>query len=59
LSKTVPPDVAELQATITQLRREIFNLEIVISSAESQGDYCDWDLVRAMHPEVNWASIDA
>ncbi len=60
MAKPIPePDVAELRATITKLRREVINLELVISSAESQGDYCDWDLIRSMHPDVNWASIDA
>lgn len=59
MSKTVDPDVAELLATISRLQRDVINLEIVISSAESQGDYCDWDFIRAMHPDVNWTSIDA
>ena len=57
--KKVEPTVAELQATVAQLRRTIINLEIAIYSAEQAGDYPDWDFIRAMHPDVDWASVDA
>jgi hypothetical protein len=57
--KKVEPTVAELQATITQLRRKIIHLEVAIYSAEKSGDYPDWDFIRAMHPDVDWASVDA
>ncbi len=53
------PTVAELQAEISRLRRKVIHLEVAISSAESYGDYPDWDLIRAMHPDVDWASVDA
>ena len=59
MSKGVTPDAAELQATVSQLRREVINLESVIHYAEQIGDYPDWDFIRAIHPDVNWASIDA
>lgn len=57
--KKVEPDVAELQATIAQLRRKIVHLEVAIWSAEQAGDYPDWDFIRASHPDVDWASVDA
>ena len=57
--KKVEPPVAELQAEITQLRRKIIHLEVAIYSAEQAGDYPDWEFIRAMHPDVDWASVDA
>jgi hypothetical protein len=57
--KKVEPTVSELQATIAQLRRTIIHLEVAIYSAEQAGDYPDWEFIRAMHPDVDWASVDA
>lgn len=57
--KKVEPDVAELQATIAQLRRQIISLEVAIYSAEQAGDYPDWEFIRASHSDVDWASVDA
>ena len=57
--KKIEPNVAELQATIAQLRRKVIDLELAIFSAERAGDCPDWDYIRATYPEVDWASIDA
>jgi hypothetical protein len=57
--KKVEPTVADLQAENAQLRRKIIHLEVALHSAEQMGDYPDWDFFRAMHPDVDWASVDA
>ena len=57
--KKPEPSVAELQETISQLQRKVSSLEVALWSAEQMGDYPDWHFFRAMHPNVDWASVDA